>query len=59
MKKDARSSYGPHGPYSCPLYKYKKRTGRFYITQLSISTRENKPSHWTLRGCAALCSIDY
>jgi dynein heavy chain len=58
MIKEAKSSYGPHGPYEAPLYKYKSRTDRWIICMVSLSTMEAKPSHWVLRGVALTCNTD-
>jgi dynein heavy chain len=50
------SSYGPFGPYECPVYKYPARTDRYLIFQVLLPTLHQKPLHWTLRGVALLCS---
>jgi len=58
-----QGTYGPHGPYESPCYKYPARTGRFFIFMLDIPSKETsepakKPIHWVLRGVAVLCSTD-
>jgi dynein heavy chain len=50
------ASYGPFGPYECPVYKYPARTDRYLIFQVLLPTMNQKPLHWTLRGVALLCS---
>jgi dynein heavy chain len=49
-------SYGPFGPYDCPVYKYPARTDRYRIFSVSLPTHQQKPLHWILRGVALLCS---
>ena len=50
--------YGPSGPYESPVYKYPHRTGRFYIFNMDIVSKNDTPRHWILRGVAVLCSTD-
>jgi dynein heavy chain len=52
------SDYGPYGGYECPVYKYPARTDRYLIFSVTLASREKKPSHWTLRGVALLCTTD-
>ena len=52
------STYGPSGPYECPVYKYPARTDRYLIFTVLLPTLSNKPLHWTLRGVALLCSTN-
>jgi dynein heavy chain, axonemal len=49
-------SYGPHGPYDCPVYKYPARTDRYLIFSVMLASSTYKPLHWTLRGVALLCA---
>ena len=52
----AASSYGPFGPYECPVYKYPTRTDRNVVFKVLLAATQHKPLHWTLRGVALLCS---
>lgn len=49
-------SYGPFGAYECPVYKYPRRTDKYFIFSVMLATKDHKPLHWTLRGVALLCS---
>lgn len=49
-------NYGPFGPYECPVYKYPRRTDKYFIFNIMLATRDHKPLHWILRGTALLCS---
>jgi len=54
-----REMFGQQGPYECPVYKYPKRTDRFFIFFVTLrTTTEKPPSHWILRGVALLCNTD-
>lgn len=57
-KKQMADNYGPNGAYDCPVYKYPARTGRYYIFEVQMPSREKPPLHWTLRGVALLCSCE-
>jgi len=52
----ASGTFGSHGPYECPVYKYPARTDRYLIFTVLLPTHHHKPSHWTLRGVALLCA---
>jgi len=57
--KVRKEMFGPQGPYECPVYKYPKRTDRFFIFIVTLRCTEVKPpAHWTLRGVALLCNTD-
>ena len=58
QKKGKSGDYGPFGPYEAPLYKYPARGDRYLVITVQLPTREHKPSHWTLRGVALLCTSD-
>lgn len=58
QKKTLNSQYGPYGPYECPCYKYAARGDRYLIFMAHLNTKDKRPSHWTLRGVALLCSTD-
>jgi dynein heavy chain, axonemal len=60
MEMESRkSSFGSHGPYECPCYKYRSRTDRFYIFSVTLKcTAEKNGAFWTLRGGALLCNTD-
>merc|ERR1711998_752353 len=54
-----KEQFGPQGPYECPVYKYPKRTDRFFIFMVTLRCTEVKPPwYWTLRGVALLCNKD-
>jgi len=53
--KRRKELYGSHGPYECPVYKYRPRTDRFFIFFVTLKcTPEKNAKHWTLRGVALL-----
>ena len=57
--KVRRQVFGAVGPYECPVYKYPKRTDRFYVFSVTLQCSEEKnPAHWGLRGTALLCNTD-
>ena len=58
QKKSMENDYGPNGGYECAVYKYPRRTDRFYIFSVTLATREKAPSHWIMRGVALLASTD-
>ena len=58
QKRSMEGDYGPNGGFNCAVYKYPKRTDRFYIFTIVLATREKAPRHWILRGVALLCSTD-
>jgi len=57
--KVRREMFGSQGPYECPVYKYPKRTDRFFIFYVTLKcTPEKNPMHWTLRAVCLLCNTD-
>merc|ERR1712139_166018 len=38
-----KEMFGSHGPYECPVYKYPKRTDRFFIFFVTLKTASEKP----------------
>jgi dynein heavy chain len=44
--------------YSCPVYKYPKRTDRYIIFRVNLPCEGSGPHKWKLRGVALLCSTD-
>lgn len=58
QQKAKAGDAGGFGAYECPCYKYPVRTDRYYIFSVALPSRDYKTSHWVLRGCALLCSID-
>jgi dynein heavy chain len=51
--------FGAHGPYDCPVYKYRPRTDRFFIFFVTLKcTTDKKWQHWDLRGTALLENYD-
>jgi len=52
----SNSSYGPSGPYDCPVYKYPSRTDRYLIFSIQLASLHQKPLHWILRGVSLLCA---
>jgi len=57
-------AYGPNGPYSCPLYRYPARTGRYFICQVDLPSKAVdgpavKPKQWVLRGVGLVITTDY
>lgn len=57
-KKAKREMFGSLGPYECPCYKYPARTDRYLIFMVDLITKHKRPTHWTFRGVALLCSTD-
>ncbi|MAC17935.1 MAG: hypothetical protein CMC97_06535, partial [Flavobacteriales bacterium] len=55
--KQGASSYGPCGPFNCPVYKYPKRNDRYLIFRMLLKTDVN-PFHWKLRGVCLLAQVD-
>lgn len=55
QKRAASGDHGPYGGYDAPVYKYPRRTDRYIIFEVTLSTREQQPVHWALRGVALLC----
>ena len=54
-EKRRKELFGSHGPYECPVYKYRPRTDRFFIFFVTLKcTVEKNAKHWTLRGTALL-----
>jgi len=54
-----REQFGAHGPYECPVYKYRPRTDRFIIFFVTLKcTPEKNNKHWDLRGTALLENTD-
>merc|ERR1712146_494796 len=50
-----REMFGQQGPYECPVYKYPKRTDRFFIFFVTLrTTTEKPPSHYTSSGRSAV-----
>jgi dynein heavy chain len=58
QKKSMQGDYGPNGPYDCPVYKYPARTGRYFIFEVQLPSRDKPPLHYTLRGTALLCATE-
>ncbi|TMW55127.1 hypothetical protein Poli38472_013889 [Pythium oligandrum] len=58
QRKNRTNDYGPYGGYDAPCYRYALRTDRYYIFSITLSSRDHRPLHWTLRGVALLCSAD-
>ncbi|KAJ8600462.1 hypothetical protein CTAYLR_001460 [Chrysophaeum taylorii] len=53
--KRRKELFGAHGPYDCPVYKYRPRTDRFFIFFVTLKcTSEKNSKHWALRGTALL-----
>ncbi len=58
-KKDNKAAAAQNKPtYSCPLYKYPKRTDKYIITdiKLNITGGEQDEKFWQRRGVALLCN---
>lgn len=58
QKRNKSGDYGPYGGYECPCYKYPSRTDKNLIFTVTMPSRDHRPSHWTLRGTALLCSTE-
>merc|ERR1711998_81594 len=55
-----KEQFGSQGPFECPVYKYPKRTDRFYIFLVTLKCPDatKGPAHWVLRAAAMLCNTD-
>jgi|JI61114BRNA_FD_contig_51_2031946_length_770_multi_2_in_0_out_0_1 dynein heavy chain len=42
--------------YSCPVYKYAKRTDKYLIFRVNLNSETDPPSKWKLKGVALLCA---
>jgi dynein heavy chain len=42
--------------YSCPVYKYAKRTDKYLIFRVNLNTESELPSKWKLKGVTLLCA---
>jgi dynein heavy chain len=59
MPKLSKELFGAHGPYDCPVYKYRPRTDRFFIFFVTLKcTVDKNKKYWDLRGTALLENID-
>lgn len=45
--------------YSCPVYRYAKRTDRYLIFRVNLNSESEPPSKWKLKGVALLCARDW
>ena len=53
--KRRKELFGAHGPYECPVYKYRPRTDRFFVFFVTLKCTADKDcKHWGLRGTALL-----
>ena len=55
-----KEQFGSLGPFDCPVYKYPKRTDRFYIFIVTLKCPDSSkgPAHWVLRAAALLCNSE-
>ena len=44
--------------YSCPVYKYPRRTDKYLIFRLNLPCEGSGAQRWKLRGVALLCSTE-
>ena len=44
--------------YSCPVYKYPRRTDKYIIFRVGLQCEGTGPTKWKLRGVALLCSTE-
>lgn len=44
--------------YSCPVYKYPKRTDKYIIFRVGLPCEGTGPHRWKLRGVCLLCSTE-
>merc|ERR1712100_347570 len=50
MPKLSKELFGAHGPYDCPVYKYRPRTDRFFIFFVTLKcTVDKNKKYWDLR----------
>ncbi|GBG28853.1 Dynein heavy chain 5, axonemal [Hondaea fermentalgiana] len=52
--KRSGAEYGPFGPYEAPLYRDTAR--REFVAYIKLPSKEQRPSHWALRGAALVLS---
>ncbi|KAJ8610701.1 hypothetical protein CTAYLR_005659 [Chrysophaeum taylorii] len=46
---------GPYGGFDCPVYRYARRTDKYYVFSVKLPSLHHPPDHWILRGVALLC----
>ena len=45
--------------YSCPVYKYAKRTDKYLIFRVNLNSETDLPSKWKLKGVTLLCAKEW
>lgn len=45
--------------YDCPVYKYPRRTDKYFIFDVKLPCVGTGPHRWKLRGVALLCSTEW
>jgi dynein heavy chain len=44
--------------YSCPVYKYPRRSDKYLVFRVGLNCEGTGPHKWKLRGIALLCQIE-
>ncbi len=45
--------------YDCPVYKYPRRTDKYFVFDVKLPCEGTGPHKWKLRGVALLCSTEW
>lgn len=57
-KKGSSDAERQSSTYSCPVYKYPRRTDKYFIFRVQIPCEGTGPHRWKLRGVCLLCSVE-
>ena len=55
LEKSKRDSFGPRGPFVCPMYVNSDRSEKSMVATVSLASKSRPPEHWILRGTALVC----
>ena len=55
LEKSKRDTFGPRGPFVCPMYLSSDRSEKSMVATVSLASKSRPPEHWVLRGAALVC----
>jgi len=55
LMKSRRDTFGPRGPFVCPMYVSSDRSEESMVATVSLTSKSRPPEHWILRGTALVC----